>query len=78
MPEISLGVGRGQGIYEGWQREWLYWYDQQANRFPTPDEQNEQSQQQLEQAQQQLEQERQLRENLLARLRDKGIDPDTL
>jgi Uma2 family endonuclease len=78
IPEIGLGVGRGQGIYAGWQREWLYWYDQQGNRFLTPDEQNEQAQQQLEQAQQQLEQERQLKENFLARLREKGIDPNTL
>ncbi len=85
MPEIGLGIGRGQGIYAGWQREWLYWFDQQGNRFPTPDEQAQQAQQQaqqaqqqLEQAQQQLEQARQLREDLFTRLREKGIDPDTL
>lgn len=71
MPEIGLGVGRGQGINGGWQREWLYWFDQQGNRFPSPDEK-------AEQAQQQAQQERQLREDLLARLREKGIDPDTL
>lgn len=38
MPEIGLGIGRGQGVHEGWQREWLYWFDEQGNRFPTPEE----------------------------------------
>lgn len=38
MPEINLGIGRGQGILEGWQREWLYWFDQQGNRYLSPAE----------------------------------------
>lgn len=88
MPEIGLGIGREQGTYRGWTREWLYWYDQKGNRFSSPDERTalteqeleqsrqraEQAQQQLEQAQQQLEQERRLREELIARLRERGID----
>lgn len=85
MPEINLGIGRGLGTYNGWQREWLYWYDQHNNKFPTTDEQLQQIQQQLEQEQrraalveQQLEQERQLKEDLLTRLEQRGIDPDTL
>lgn len=85
MPEIGLGIGRGLGTYEGWQREWLYWYDQQGNRFPTPDERTEQAELQLEQTELQLEQaklraeqaEQQL-ESLIAKLRSRDIDPDTL
>ena len=42
LPEIDLGIGRGQGIHEGWQREWLYWFDEQGNRFLTPEELAEQ------------------------------------
>lgn len=38
LPEIDLGIGRGQGNHEGWQREWLYWFDEQGNRFLTPEE----------------------------------------
>jgi Uma2 family endonuclease len=64
LPGIELAIGRGQGNFEGWNREWLYWYDQDGNRFPSPDER--------------LEQERRLREELIARLREKGIDPGTL
>ena len=99
MPEIGLGIGRFRGTYEGWTRELLYWYDQQGNRFPSPDEQLEQeqqrteqerqraeqaqqkveqSEQRAEQAQQQLEQERRLTEELIARLRERGIDLDAL
>jgi hypothetical protein len=37
MPEIGLGIGYEQGTHEGWSREWLYWYDQQGNRFPAPE-----------------------------------------
>ncbi|MBE9181212.1 Uma2 family endonuclease [Oculatella sp. LEGE 06141] len=85
MPEIGLGLGRERGTHQGITREWLYWYDQQGDRYLTPDERAEQAeqraeqaQQQAEQAQQQAEQERQLREELLAKLRQRGIDPDSL
>ena len=57
MPEIGLGIGRATGIYEGWTREWLYWYDQEGNRFSNSEE---------------------LLTDLLAKLREKGIDPDSL
>ncbi len=39
MPEIGLGIGRERGIYPGFTRECLYWYDQNGNRYPTPEEQ---------------------------------------
>ncbi|AFZ18553.1 Uma2 family endonuclease [Allocoleopsis franciscana] len=38
MPEIGLGIGRGIGIHQGLQREWLYWFDQRGNRILTPEE----------------------------------------
>lgn len=69
MPEIGLGIGREQGNYEGWTREWLYWYDQDGRRFSSPDEVR-----QL--AQQQAEQERQRAEKLATQLRALGIEPD--
>jgi Uma2 family endonuclease len=39
MPEIGLGIGREQGIYQGRVREWLYWYDENGKRYITPEEQ---------------------------------------
>ncbi len=71
MPEIGLGIGREQGTYQGRTREWLFWYDQDGNRYQTPEEVNAQQQQQLEQTQQQLQE-------LLARLQQQGIDPNLL
>jgi Uma2 family endonuclease len=81
IPEIGLGIGRGQGMHEGWQREWLYWFDQQGNRFPTPEElaeqasiRAEQESIRAEQASIRAEQERQQRElaeQLLQRYRER-------
>lgn len=47
MPEIGLAIGREQGIYQGWQREWLYWYDQEGCKLPTPEERAERLAQKL-------------------------------
>lgn len=92
MPEIGLGIGCAVGTHEGFQRQWLYWYDEQGNRHPAPEnviaqerEARSQAEQQLEQerqlrsqAEQTALQERQLREDLLERLRQRGIDLDDL
>lgn len=71
MPEIGLGIGRSLGTYEGWLREWLYWYDQDGNKYPTPEEVAQQQQERAEVAEQQLE-------ALIAKLRERGIDPEKL
>ncbi|MEH2160095.1 MAG: Uma2 family endonuclease [Nostoc sp.] len=71
MPEIGLGIGRERGTYQGIMREWLYWYDDNGNRYSTPEEVTLKQQQELEQTQQQLQE-------LLARLQQKGINPNNL
>lgn len=71
LPEIGLGIGRGRGSFEGWNREWLYWYDRDGNRFLSPDER-------IQQEQKLRDEEQRLREDLIARLRARGIDPDQL
>ncbi len=85
MPEIELGSGCEVGTHEGCTREWLYWYNQQGDRFPAPANLIEQERQRAEQerqraelAEQQLEQERRLREELLNKLRERGINLDDL
>jgi len=62
MPEIGLAIGRGQGVHEGWQREWLYWFDEQGNRFPTPEEVAQQESFRAQQESFRAQQERQQRE----------------
>ncbi|NEQ87791.1 MAG: hypothetical protein F6K26_49775, partial [Moorea sp. SIO2I5] len=66
MPEIGLGIGTAEETYLDWTREWLYWYDQNAKRYPSPDERTLQAEQQVAQerqktaqAEQQVAQERQ-------------------
>jgi len=71
MPEIGLGIGYELGTHEDWTRDWLYWYDQQGNRFPAPENVIEQERQRA------LSAEQQLRE-LITKLRERGIDPNTL
>ena len=92
IPEIGLGIGRALGVYEEWEREWLFWYDEQGNRLPSPDERMQQKRQRVQQAeakaeqtQQQLalerqraEQERQRVERLAELLHQQGINPDNL
>jgi Uma2 family endonuclease len=69
MPEIGLGIGCERANYDDLTREWLYWYDENNRRYPTPYEQ-------IELERQQTELERQRADRLAAKLRDLGIDPD--
>jgi hypothetical protein len=78
IPELGLGIGRGQGSYEGWNREWLYWYSLEGNRFPSQDERAARVEQELEEERQRAEQERRRTEELIARLREMGINPNAL
>ncbi|MBD2441436.1 Uma2 family endonuclease [Nostoc sp. FACHB-110] len=71
MPEVNLGIGRERGTYQGMTREWLYWYDENGRRYPTPEELANARQQQLAETQNQLQE-------LLAKLQQKGIDPNNL
>ena len=66
MPEIGLGIGREKGICEQWQRDWLYWYDEQGNRYPVPEEVI-----QLRQRVEQLQQRATEMESLLTRYRER-------
>jgi hypothetical protein len=69
MPEIGLGIGYERGDYSGLTRDWLYWYKEDNQRYPTPEEQ-------IKQGQIQLERERDRANKLAAKLRLLGIDPE--
>jgi len=68
IPELELGLGLWQGEYRSINRLWLRWYDAQGNWVLT----------EAEQERQRAEQERRKTEELIAKLRERGIDPDTL
>ncbi|BAY99089.1 hypothetical protein NIES37_30680 [Tolypothrix tenuis PCC 7101] len=83
LPEIGLGIGCERGNYSGVTREWMYWYDEQGKRYPTPKEQiqqevqrAQQAEQMAQQAEQRAQQAEQRAQQLAERLRALGIDPD--
>jgi Uma2 family endonuclease len=92
LSEIGLGIGREVGIYEGVEREWLYWHDEEGERYLTPEErvviaqqQATQAQQQVTEAQQQAIQAQQQAIELQTRtrqleeiLRSLGVDPNSI
>jgi Putative restriction endonuclease len=85
MPEVGLGIGVERIRYVGGEREWLLWYNEQGVRYPTPTELVAIEQQRAEAEKQKAEGERQRAElaeqdnrALRQRLRELGIDPDSL
>ena len=78
MPEIGLGIGTAEGTYQDWTREWLYWYDHKAKRYPSSDERTQQAEQRATQAEQAANQAQLELEALKARLKQMGINPDQL
>jgi Uma2 family endonuclease len=93
MPELGLGIGMAFGSHEGGAaRQWLYWYDQQNQKLPVPEnviamerqraEQErlraEQERLRAEQSEQRAEQSEQQMRELIERLRSHGIDPEQL
>ncbi|MEH1883100.1 Uma2 family endonuclease [Nostoc sp.] len=92
LPEIGLGIGCERGNYCGVMREWMYWYDEQRQRYLTPAEQIKQetqraqqeaqrAQQETQRAQQETQRAQQAEERvqqLTEQLRALGIDPDNL
>ena len=88
LPEARLGLGLWRGSYQGINRLWLRWYDQQQNWVLTPAElgerraeqeehRAEQEKHRAERAEAFLQQERVVNQRLAQRLRELGVDPDT-
>ncbi|AFZ42556.1 protein of unknown function DUF820 [Halothece sp. PCC 7418] len=92
LEAIGLGIGLDRGTDQGVTREWLYWYDKNGERFLTPEERSRQAEFQKQQAEfqkQQVEFQKQQAEfqkqqaetkaeRYARRLRELGIDPESL
>lgn len=78
LSQINLGIGRETGIYQGVEREWLYWYDRQGKRYLTHEERAREAQQQAREAQQQALAAKERAKLLEEKLRSLGIDPNEL
>jgi Uma2 family endonuclease len=59
FPELELGLGVWQGVFEGFSGRWLRWYDRNDRWIPTPQELAKQEAQRAEQEAQRAEQEAQ-------------------
>jgi len=64
LPEIGLGLGCDRRTSGGWLREWVYWYNEQGDRYQTTEEL--------------MLQERQEKERLATYLRSLGINPEEI
>jgi hypothetical protein len=79
-PISSLGVELGlwQGIYKNVELPWLRWWEENGDMLLTGDEQAEVEKQRAEVEKQRAEVEKQRADNLAAKLRELGLDPDNL
>lgn len=76
LPEAGLGLGLWSGGYQGLERSWLRFYDEQGIWLPTQQELTEQERQERERERLRAEQEHQRAERLAAQLKALGIDPE--
>ena len=90
MPEIGLGIGSERANYGALEREWLYWYDENNDRYPTPAEQIDlerqrtssesnranRENQRADRENQRADRENQRADRLAAQLRALGIEPE--
>jgi Uma2 family endonuclease len=78
LGEIGLAIGKERGIYQGIEREWLYWYNLEGQRYLTAQEQMRVSQQQALVSQQQVLAAQARAKKLEDKLKSLGIDPNQL
>ncbi|NER80676.1 MAG: hypothetical protein F6K42_14115 [Leptolyngbya sp. SIO1D8] len=78
IDNMGLFLGVWHGTRLGTTTNWLRWWDETGNLLLWSSERAEQAQQQAEQERQRAEQAQQRAEQLAARLREMGVDPDTL
>jgi transposase-like protein len=71
LPEVALGLGLWTGAYQGIERQWLRWYDQEGQWLLTPTEaERHRAEQEKQRADQAEAENRRLRE----RLRQAGLE----
>ncbi|MEM8641218.1 MAG: Uma2 family endonuclease [Cyanobacteria bacterium P01_G01_bin.54] len=71
IEELGVELGIWQDTYQNMELPWLRWWDQTGNLLLTGEERAQQADQRAEQADQRAE-------KLAAKLRELGIDPDTM
>lgn len=78
IPELELSLGLWHGSYRGIERLWLRWMTQEGDLIPLPSEEAAVAQHEAAVAQHEAAVAQQRAEQLAARLRELGVDPDEL
>jgi Uma2 family endonuclease len=85
MPEIGLAIGVAKQTYRNRERDWLFWYDKNQMRYPTPTERAEAEATLAKAASERADiataaqvATEQKNNALRQRLRELGIDPDSI
>jgi len=78
LSEIGLGIGYEEQSFGGWLGEWLYWYNEDGDRYQTAEELVVQEREAKKQAEAIADRERQAKERLATYLRSLGINPDEI
>jgi Uma2 family endonuclease len=71
LEEVGLAIGHERGTYQGITRDWLYWYDKEGLRYPTPEERAINAEGRATAAEGRAQ-------RLAQELRRLGVDPDSL
>jgi Uma2 family endonuclease len=78
MPEVGLGIGRCPEIFPGSLEEVLSWFDEKGNRYLRSEEQAIQAKSEIAQAQAATVRAEQRAAELATKLRELGVDPNSL
>ncbi len=75
IPNLELGLGLWQGVYQGIERQWLRWFDSENNWIEPQN--NELKPQQIQQREQ-IDQQQKIGEKLTEKLKNFGIKIDSI
>lgn len=78
MPEVGLGIGRRSLLFGGIRQEGLSWFNQEGQAYLNGTELARQAKQRQQFAEEQREQAEQVKARFAQKLRELGIDPDTI
>lgn len=78
LPEMEVQFGVWRGEYHGYTADWLRAWDRHGNMLPTAAERGDAFRRRAEAERQRAETEKERAEKLAARLRELGVDPDSV
>ena len=78
FPELQIGIGRERYNYGGYDRDWLFWYDEQNQRYLTTRERMDIERVRAEEERVRADSAEERAQRLAERLRSLGVNPDEI